>query len=296
MRRRRSAEQSDSLELLLDTICNTFGGIVFMAILVSLLTTDSARSVVDPEGIAGLKLQSLDAEEALLRAKGNAKTADATISAFAASMNLDAESIIEVFEPARAAVRDEPEDLLAEQIAKADQRIATAQESLVEAEKDLATSEHQLAKAEADARTALLKARRPLRMPKSRDTQKRQAIIYVSESRMWYGLYTNEHMKNAPLFQSAILTLDKRIGPDNLRRFSPGVTIKSAQAASDALDPLLARTDKGTVYLAFAVWPDSHDAYRFLRDEALRRGFGYTVFLMGEQGRVGFGSSTVQEQ
>ena len=31
---RRSAAKQDSLELLLDTICNTFGGVLFIAILV----------------------------------------------------------------------------------------------------------------------------------------------------------------------------------------------------------------------------------------------------------------------
>lgn len=296
MRRRRNAEQSDSLELLLDTICNTFGGIVFMAILISLLTTDSARSVVDPEGISGFKLQKLDAEELLQAAQADAKSADATVLAMAASMNLDAQSIVAVLEPARAAVLDAPDDLLGQQIVQTDQQIAHANENLAQAEEDLAKSEQQLAKAEADARAAMLMARRPLRMPRSRETEKQQAIIYVSENRMWYGLYTDVNMKDAPLFQSAILTLDERIGPDNLRRVSPGVAIKSAKAASDTLIPLLARTDRETVYLAFAVWEDSHDAYRFLRDEALSHGFGYTVFLMGEQGRIGFGGSSVQEQ
>ena len=39
MRRRRPAENpADSLELLLDTICNTFGGVLFIALLVALLT------------------------------------------------------------------------------------------------------------------------------------------------------------------------------------------------------------------------------------------------------------------
>ena len=36
MRRRR--DQTDGLELFLDTICNTFGGIIFLAILVAILS------------------------------------------------------------------------------------------------------------------------------------------------------------------------------------------------------------------------------------------------------------------
>ncbi len=42
MRRRRSSPK-DSLDLLLDTICNAFGGIVLIAILIALLTRQAAR-------------------------------------------------------------------------------------------------------------------------------------------------------------------------------------------------------------------------------------------------------------
>lgn len=39
--RRRHATQSDSLEMLLDTMCNTFGGIILIALLIALLTNES---------------------------------------------------------------------------------------------------------------------------------------------------------------------------------------------------------------------------------------------------------------
>ena len=42
MSRRRSRKQ-DSLELLLDTICNTFGGVLFIAILVVMLLQQTGR-------------------------------------------------------------------------------------------------------------------------------------------------------------------------------------------------------------------------------------------------------------
>lgn len=39
--KRRAAPQSDSLEMLLDTMCNTFGGIILIALLIALLTNES---------------------------------------------------------------------------------------------------------------------------------------------------------------------------------------------------------------------------------------------------------------
>jgi len=48
MARRRVQSSTDSLELLLDTICNVFGGVILMAILVVLLTQTSAGRIPDP--------------------------------------------------------------------------------------------------------------------------------------------------------------------------------------------------------------------------------------------------------
>jgi septal ring factor EnvC (AmiA/AmiB activator) len=76
MRRFRTT-QNDSLDLLLDTICNAFGGIVLIAILITLLTSDTkqrlqeAATSADKElverQIASLKSDIKEAEEYLAR-------------------------------------------------------------------------------------------------------------------------------------------------------------------------------------------------------------------------------------
>lgn len=75
--RRFRATHSDSLDLLLDTICNAFGGIVLIAILVTLLTSDtkerlqeaatSADRELTERQIASLKSDIKEAEEYLER-------------------------------------------------------------------------------------------------------------------------------------------------------------------------------------------------------------------------------------
>ena len=44
MTRRQSISPDDSLELLLDTICNTFGAVIFISMLASVLVQNSAQS------------------------------------------------------------------------------------------------------------------------------------------------------------------------------------------------------------------------------------------------------------
>ena len=60
MSRRRTRKQ-DSLELLLDTICNTFGGVLFIAILVVMLLqqTGGAPAIPSPAPVSPVELQSL---------------------------------------------------------------------------------------------------------------------------------------------------------------------------------------------------------------------------------------------
>lgn len=47
MSRRIRQQSGDSLDLLLDTMCNLFGGIVFIALLVAMLAGDGARQRVE---------------------------------------------------------------------------------------------------------------------------------------------------------------------------------------------------------------------------------------------------------
>ena len=58
---RRRASRQDSLELLLDTICNTFGGVLFIAILVVLLLQQTGGSPDVPSSVVAspVELQSL---------------------------------------------------------------------------------------------------------------------------------------------------------------------------------------------------------------------------------------------
>jgi hypothetical protein len=74
MGRRRSLGQ-DSLELLLDTICNTFGGVLFIAMMVVLLLQQTSKDVPPPTPLPpaeelqaqGLKLAALTRELARLQ-------------------------------------------------------------------------------------------------------------------------------------------------------------------------------------------------------------------------------------
>jgi hypothetical protein len=68
MSSRRELAHADSLEMLLDTICNVFGGIIFIAILVALLTSAQTALLRSGEDIQMVDSGSI-VDELSLRAE-----------------------------------------------------------------------------------------------------------------------------------------------------------------------------------------------------------------------------------
>ena len=70
---RRGAPSGDSLDLLLDTICNTFGGILFIAMLVVILTNQMSREASPTE-------PTVQNSRALRTMRGQLSESDATLT------------------------------------------------------------------------------------------------------------------------------------------------------------------------------------------------------------------------
>jgi len=74
MSRRRSSAEPSSMDLLLDTMCNTFGGIVFIALLLSIISGMSGRKdddVPPDSGTNGMPHQVIDDIESQIAAYSN---------------------------------------------------------------------------------------------------------------------------------------------------------------------------------------------------------------------------------
>jgi hypothetical protein len=84
MRRFRNT-QSDSLDLLLDTICNAFGGIVLITILITLLTNDARERLQDVATSADKEL----VERQIATLKSDIKEAEEYLERQASSVSVD---------------------------------------------------------------------------------------------------------------------------------------------------------------------------------------------------------------
>jgi len=112
MARRRRTDDS-SLELLLDTICNTFGGVLFLAMLVSLLLTQTQRRI---DGLPATPAPAVSAAD-LVRLETRAAEASRDVEALGHQIRqarriagefevVDAEALLSAMEAAEQQVRD----------------------------------------------------------------------------------------------------------------------------------------------------------------------------------------------
>ena len=188
---RARQHSSDSLELLLDTICNTFGGVVFIAVLVILLVQQSGQQPVEHmESVVPAKVieelnQQLDALNHELPELNKAALQQERLIAQLAPE--DVQVLLEERNRMRAKVRDllQTRDevlssvaIKAGRIARICDELSTLRDSLQKAERELATAETKV-EAERAART------RTAGTPLVRTTNKTPVLLIVRYGRMY---------------------------------------------------------------------------------------------------------------
>lgn len=304
-RRGRSAggEAGDSLDLLLDTICNTFGGVLFMAMLICLLAgKPSARAHVDAESSARDQLASMDAEDRRRRAEADAETrarratrdraaVDAQLAELATRIGSDASTVTNM--AAHFADRDaEVRDALSsrDQLGELARRAQEKREAIAVALAGTTQRRAEAKAADGAAVAAQDRSRLSLRVPTAHATNKQQAVAFVSRGRLYAGVYPSaDYRGHVPAYRGNTAG-GNSIGPQDLPDALGSAPIASSGDAARALtEQRLAALDPTAAYVVFAVWPDSHEAFRLLRDALTARGIGYGLLLMGEAEPVGFG-------
>ena len=304
MSRRRQTYDS-SLELLLDTICNTFGGILFLAILVSLLlrtTRDRAEADLQASGPAPamsradlirVEAELKDATDRIDQLKksielsGQLSESLATPEIRSELKRLDSESV-KVLERQR-----KEGELLARlatiQAATADAKAAVAQSAgdLAEARQVLADAERQLDEAEAEKQVlqdrAGVLAEEAIRSseveasgaaPRERVTGKREWPLLIRYGRV-YQLYRSEGEEEA--VNTEHFDVQKGILADSAHaRIGAGVSASRPDFAQQ-LSSLLRERPPAGWYIAIAVFPDSFDAFQRVKAQLVSRGYEYRI-------------------
>jgi hypothetical protein len=269
---RRSEVDTSSLELLLDTITNTFGGILFVLILVILLlrmgenAAQSRFAATDDQKTQELRGKLHDRQSELQSLRQVAASQQAALTSLAQG---DAKE----FQARLAAIRLRVADLAsqkAEHLARIDQmsselRGAQATESRIRIRIEEETARQQELERDIAVETQI--RTRTAELPSVRSTSKREFPVIVRFGRL-YSPYSVDKISGERLRQLGDFAILGEI--DDALRITPkpyrGTLLEDTPACTAALQRLLNSVDKESFYVAVAVWDDSFSEFAVLKN------------------------------
>jgi hypothetical protein len=304
--KRRTSNQGDSFDLFLDTICNTFGGIVFLAILVALL----AKIRHDPSGtetaekpVTALVMQTLDLELAKqqsrlrdLRSVRQAVSAAPIDSKITNLVDLSKElkQLSEV-EERWINRRQELGQALIDIVAKT----ASIPEQIEEAEEEFKEVTAQLSTAKSEWRIVQKQKVKTMQIPRERVGAGSRGIVLLSGSELFLvaspdsprGDFFDKHVKSNSI---------PGTGSDGYLiepRFGNGILLGSEKSIT-AIRGTAQRLSRKENTLVIVVYPDSYHHFGPVRDAFKSFGMNYELWVKDEREplQVFYGSSRSRVQ
>lgn len=293
MRRRIDDPSESSLELLLDTISNAFGGILFLAILMALLLRLSGRSSRDDVPTQELQSQVVALETAHSDALQELGTLQrAYDERLALRVQLQANQLDQSLEQLQQ-LRSERDQLSAERrknteaLADLQIRINTALQTNKELSQNVARVSGDLALAEEHFQEELQARSQDAKLPHSRTSQKREVAFVLRYGRL-YQLHKYERGGLARTLNTAdfVLIADE----DDSLRVTPkpfgGLDIAQSEAFATGLRSRLLGHDPQRWHVTLAVWQDSFDVFLQVKNALVGFGYEYRLLPMTLEGKI----------
>ena len=282
IRRKRPPE---SLYMLLDTMCDAFGGIILLAVLVTLLTSkergsQTGRSDTQEMLKRRLVLAQADLQHALeltesLQAKANDERRKAQVALLTARKELQ-----DALQQTRDMVAKDSKELdtstaadpaerlgfLNAQVAAAKARKLEVQNSLAAATENTKRLKQRLESLHQQVAKILNESQRPLRLPKERETGKRPFYIIAQYGRIY-------PCRHSDLSRNETAISWTTSGDSETASPIPGQGYGPADSAK--LRELFNNLPKDLVYLAFCVFEDSFPEFNRAKEMATASGFAY---------------------
>lgn len=294
---RKSATSGDSLDLLLDTICNTFGGILFISMLVVILVNAASSEVT----------QSLPSEEDHQRlVEGRRRLSDTTVRL--ASLRRAARQIEQMrdrfSDPESAQVIEELQDVQGMNEAMHEARdssleeLAAMQELINETAMEnarmkaaiqVARQALQAAKSQLDAEVSLRS--RTSKLPRQRRTTRQQAAFFLKGGKLC------SFARIGIDGQLALNESEARVHEKDDRNFAEpvpgaGLAVRTDGSSVQAITEKISPFAKEKFFIAIVVWPDSFEHFQAVKESVVRSGHEYQLIPMAANEQVFIGEAT----
>lgn len=292
MARRASAEiKESSLELLLDTICNTFGGVLFIAILVIVLVNMSSREIprISQENRAELDLELLQLQQDLERSRERLETLTATTSRLKAIKDrFTSQESVRLSQEVRQTKLDVSQTVLSN--SRGGEETAVMQQDINQLSDQLEQQQDDLK----NARTELQNLSVKLQGVVQKNARESQLPTALKK--------TGSPDANFILKQGVLCDLghpaESRSSEENGIRFLDPVLSAGLKIPAENPDPQLvaarfdARGIPGRHLIRIWVSPDSHAQWDLVRETLVKRGNQYELVLLPEGERLAYGATS----
>lgn len=281
MARRNKSNANSSLDLFLDTICNAFGGIVFISILISILAqmqggsaSEEDTPTTSPQKAAAIAQQvtELEAKRAQLIAMIRKTERD--------QLGGDQSDLLDMLKKLEESQK-KLDDVVSQQV-KASQKLSDieTENAKLQAEADKIAREISDARAALVAQTkslddALDAIEQKVTLPKARTTRKGNVLLA-----MRYGkLYIVSDLSKADANQLFLQHVDvnKTNNATSIRpKPEAGWPWSDSQSQSRFRSEIAAKRPADN-FLTVAVWPDSFDVFGQLKQTIVELGYEYEL-------------------
>jgi hypothetical protein len=281
--KRRASLEFDSLELLLDTICNTFGGILFLAVLVIMLVHRTGESLEQAAVQPNLSVQTSLPQD-LEQRQSELQSLERAFKEYRSTL-----AGLETDQVAAQAhrvlnLRNEAAELTARRVEYV-RHFASLNEEIAADEKQRqnVSSSASVAKQTQQSLIEQLDRERKNRtrtasLPVLRQTTKREFPIIVRFGRLYIPFTAETGLATRKSNLSEFVILDDN-GP--VIRVTPkpyaGLPINDDDHLLAALRQKLNSIDHDSVYLAIGVWEDSFEQFQILKERIVKLGFEYRL-------------------
>lgn len=290
MARRRQSESSDSLELLLDTITNTFGGILFLAILVVILLRSTSESKTETPGPPRTDLAELSQQlNALQSERGEMQS---QIDARELSHKLSDPELVELMRDleARRDQRDElskERDALLASVSDTQTKTNEIVAKLTELDGKLKKSqkEQEIAKRELEDQKAKRRVTSPF--PREKGATKTEYAFVVRYDRLYEPRDRNEiGIRGEPNQDDFISYGDEgeylAMSPKPYR----GIPLLNGESLSQAAANKLSSVSPQGYYVCIAIWDDSFAGFQAVRQYLVEHDYEYRLIVLTEGGAM----------
>lgn len=297
----RRQRPNDSLDMLLDTMCNTFGGIIMLAVLVTLLTSrerhGSAATASDTQemlqrrlAMAQENLQQALKLQTSLQTKANDERWKKQVSLLATRQQIQDEikTIREIATQNAKELDDSASSDPAERMKALNSQLMAAQTRKTEAQNSLAALKDnvkrlntRLAGLEKQASDLVNESQRQLRLPKEHETSKRVIYVIVRHGRI-YPCRNSDLSRNETDIEWTSTLTSELAEPKQDKGIDPSRNVAG-------LRKYFRNLSGNSVYVAFCVFEDSFPAFIRAKQVATESGLtcGWDPFKLSD-GPVSF--------